>query len=246
MKRPQLPCSIAKTSSTQAAFTRGDLVIAVGILALTFAVTAPQVVGSHADSRRAVCANNLRLIGVAIPHWMADHDAQQPPWRVPVSRGGTQYTPKSANSACEFFSFTNQFPSPKVFACPADATATAALDWSRYIADATNASSYALNLDPEKVVRASVVIGDSNIRYDRMASCSIGMQYTFEVNLRLSEESGWTNGIHGDHGNVLLHDGTVEYTASDQFRELLRRMDGSTSIHFLAPRGLPQTQPPAL
>ena len=71
------------------AFTRIELLAVCAALAVLGALALPLLAATRADSDRAGCFNNLRLLGRAVTLWGESHDGL-PPWITLVSRGGTK------------------------------------------------------------------------------------------------------------------------------------------------------------
>ena len=59
-------------------FTARELVVMVGALALLAALAVPVLANSKLRSQRAVCANNLALIGRAFARWSNEHGDRYP------------------------------------------------------------------------------------------------------------------------------------------------------------------------
>ena len=81
------------------AFTLIELLVVVSIIALLVAILLPALSKAREQSRRVVCASNLKQIGMLLEYYCADYNSLYPPahstnypygadWR-PVSQGGT-------------------------------------------------------------------------------------------------------------------------------------------------------------
>src|SRR3954465_9454074 len=105
------------------AFTRTDLLFFGGGLAFLFAMALSVWGSNKSESRRAVCANNLRQIGRAYQIWGSDHD-ELLPWQGfsnTGSDGGVIGFPNlAANAWWQYSVISNQLGSPKILSCPAD------------------------------------------------------------------------------------------------------------------------------
>src|SRR5687767_14265506 len=70
------------------AFTRIELLVVLGALALLTLLAVPVLANGKAGSQRAVCASNLARIGQALALWGAERGDLYP-WQVQASLGGT-------------------------------------------------------------------------------------------------------------------------------------------------------------
>jgi type II secretory pathway pseudopilin PulG len=203
------------------AFTRVELIVCVGALALLASVVAPALASNRNGSDRAVCQNNLRLIGQAIHSWAGDHDGNAP-WWTPVRKGGTYRTSRPGNAWYEYLTLTNELSSPNVLACPADANVRQASTWADLIEQRQNSISYSLWVHASAESPRGILSSDLNFRRDPgTVSCSAGYVNLYLVLRSPSSVLAWTNRIHGDAGNLLLFDGTIEFTDTARLRELL-------------------------
>lgn len=232
------------------AFTRIELLAMVaGIMFL--AVAAGSALGTgRADSERAACWNNLRLIGRGVQTWAGDHDGQ-PPWWVPTSAdrapvGGGTGTPYQKPPAAwyEFWFLSEHLISPKILACPADQVVLPASDWVAFTSSngRSKALSYNLNLHASAESPKTWLASDLNTTFDLSSvPCEARVLGTAGVFENGSSQLRWTNGLsHNDHGHVLLNDGSVEFTSTGRWRGLALNPDtdriGNGTDHFLRAR----------
>lgn len=229
---------------TPYAFTRFDLLALVSAFALITAVTAPVLAG-RGDIDRAVCANNLRLIGSAIQSLAMEHE-QRVRWWTPVSEGGSYYVPKAGNAWFEFYGLSNGLVRPAMFVCPADLasdpTVRPAKDFPEFGSAPLrqNAVSYAINIHSGRLPENQWMISDRNLRFDSLETpCALsGINNAFAVNAASNTSNlAWTNRVHGEAGNVLSFDGGVEFTSTARVRELMLRNEADgVSAHVIKAR----------
>lgn len=162
----------------------------------------------------------------------------------------------------QFAFISNQLPTPKILVCPADrgvgsqrvVAKTFGMDPSaaglmaRGFRD--RACSYTLGLDASALPGAvdhesigGILSTDRNLEWDGQSTkCVSGVGEARQFNLGRWLEGpartrvGWTNAIHGNRGQVLCADGSVENLSTEQLREL--RTDWykePSDIHYLAP-----------
>jgi hypothetical protein len=222
------------------AFTRVELTAVIAGISLLGLVLLPAFANSDAGSERAVCFNNLRLIGKAVHSWVGDSPSQKPAWWTPVAEGGTVIVPKPGNAWYEFVSYSN-YASPRILACPSDKGVKPARDWSEFVMLRQGALSYTLgpHAGREGSPENTWLSSDFNLRRDPgVSGCSSGMANVHLFNLAPSSALAWTNAVHVNSGHVLLYNGAVEFTATPRLRELLLQPanDDAGAIHFLRAR----------
>src|SRR5262245_55096030 len=101
------------------AFSRTELVVVCGVVALLASVAIPGLAQAKPRSQQAVCLNNLRIIGTAITTWNSEH-ANFDPWRYPEGGAGSGGGALANNSFIQFSWFSNNLPTARVLACPSD------------------------------------------------------------------------------------------------------------------------------
>jgi hypothetical protein len=224
-------------------FTRVELLAIITGLFLIALVMAPAAVSMRSDSERAICFNNLRLVGRAVQTWAGDHN-QQTPWRTLVSDGGTMPFGTRPGVAWYEFSFlSNELVSPNVLNCPSDVGVIRARDFDQFRQSGfrQDALSYTISLDTTPDAPRGWLSGDRNLRPNSccVTSCSARVNEAGTLIGRPDSVLAWTNGaVHGEFGHILLLDGTVEFTSTAHMRELLPASPGDfqNSMHFLKAR----------
>jgi prepilin-type processing-associated H-X9-DG protein len=245
-----------RNNKGEAGFTRTELMALVGTALLLFLWALPLLANNKARSELMGCLNNLRLIGQAAQQWGNEHYGWTP-WRTPWAYGGTmpdgtdpwRGMDKPGAAWFEMASFSNQLVSPKFLVCPSDEGKRVAGTWS--LSDAEqgflnynfrdNALSYFVGLETIPWWPRGIVAGDRNLRYDfQSAGCSARVRPVAWLRTpRVPNEPGtanWTNAIHGEVGNLLFNDGSVERHSRETFRKTLSFPDDNGTIHFLPPR----------
>ena len=230
--------------NTPEAFTRIELAATIAALALMAALALPLLATTRADSERAECLSNLRQFGRGAHLWAADHTGQLP-WRTLVSRGGTQPDPGSPPKAgvtwFEFSTMSNDLATPRILACPADAGVRVASEFSTHnqrgymsAGFRSQATSYFVNIHTLMEFPATVLIGDRNVAFQSVTSCSFGLNNVNSFITALTP--GWTNAVHGLEGNLLKIDGSATTTTPEQFRQAFQATDDNGIEHLLKAR----------
>jgi hypothetical protein len=211
---------------SEVGFTRTDLAAALAAFALLFLLVWPLLAQSQSRSQLAICFGNLRQVGRAMLSWNAEHGARDP-WRVGPEFGGTarHLSGLENNLWFQFAWFSNELRTPRILACPADATVKVASDFgfatTNSFLDASirnNAVSYFLGLDALAESPQSVLSGDRNLRVQAMTtSCSSGINPAWQID---PNNTGWNQtNLHGATGYLLFHDGRVELRSSAGLRQ---------------------------
>ena len=210
--------------ASQAAFTRLDLIAVLLVLSLCAAVVLPALASSRPRSLRVMCANNLRQIGNAFHLWGNDH-GDVPPYAVSVADGGTRLHPLAVNPWLHFSWVSNELASPRVLLCPSDSGRSAEA-WSGSPTEgylhptfANNATSYFLSHGGGgKVVWPfTFLLGDRNVGGWSNSRGSVFFNSALDSNL--TGAAWWTNGLHGQMGNVFRYDGAVLQLSDSELRK---------------------------
>ena len=228
-----------------AAFTRLECAAVVAILAFLGVLALPLLAATRADSERAGCFNNLRLLGRAITAWGDDRDGL-PPWITYVSRGGTRPDTgfKAGAAWYEFTTLSNELVTPRLLACPADTGVKVGAEFSNHgtrgymgTGQRALATSYFINMDNLGTDPIMAVAGDRNLRTFAPVSCSQGVNNADYINLRIPQPPLWTNAVHGWEGHLLRTDGSVVLSTSALiFSDPTRLLDPNFSAHLLRAR----------
>jgi hypothetical protein len=240
MKRIQIPIRHRKKTS---AFTRTDLLVGLGVLALLACVAWPVLAAANPKADRQRCQDNLRQIGKAFASWEQDHLGRAP-WRVNKKDGGAYGNLGAGQVWVEFAFLTNGLPTPQLLACPADKVKPAS-NWSRspqggYLNAGyrANAVSYFIGLDVRPEAPKSLLSGDRNLEYSESGQKCDYAGVNSAVSLRPGDTKvKWTEAVHGEPGHVLFHDGSVQALSSEELREALPKTNAyHEDNHTLMPR----------
>jgi len=242
--------TILNRTSSEMAFTRVDLAMALVALGLVSGIAWPVLAGNRQRSEQVNCLSNLRQIGRAVHLWGNDH-ADQTPWFTPVTEGGTRGStnPLRNNAYLQMGSLSNELVTPKMLICPSDlgvgAPRKMASNFSAsdpnggfFTLGYGNASlSYLIGLHSYSWLPRSVLSGDRNIRWDGVnVSCTLGIGAATFAN-DFPVDVYWTNAIHGETGNILFADGTVEQLSTAGLQRAIGSpyQDDNGNHHFLDP-----------
>lgn len=160
---------------------------------------------------RMSCANNLRMDGIAIAEYVADHNGMLP-HSVSTNEGGSlEHVGIQEAAYLHYRALAQYFPTPLSVHCPQD-TRQPATDWSHVW---NSNISYFYGLDSSVTLPRSMLMGDRNI----------SGQSGRILDLRRGADLGWVRsiGLHGAQGNVLFGDGSVEMLTSEALRSAITK-----------------------
>lgn len=229
--------------ATLLGLTRMELLAILAMASLLSCLALPLFGGDRARSAWAICANNLRQVGIALHLWGNDR-GDRPPWEVTTANGGTQSHPLAGNAWFQFLWLTNELASPKVLACPSD-TRLPALNFgngpnSGYIHPSmrNRATSYllshAFNESPDVLIAT-----DRNLGFD-LPSSTCNRFGTVPNVSAWSANFRWDGNLHQNAGNILRLDGSAEGYFNETLKEAARTRpfsDGTDDqdMHLLYP-----------
>jgi len=245
-----------KTNSSRScgnlAFTRLDLAMVLAALGLLSGIAWPVLAGNKQRSEQVSCLGNLRQIGRAVQLWGNDHE-DRTPWFTPVVDGGTRESPDPLKNSAFFQmgALSNELVTPKMLVCPSDVGVGAPRKMASNFSAADpnggfftlgyrNASlSYTIDLHSYFWLPRYVLSGDRNIRWDNVGvTCVLGVGgATMADGSPHYVDIYWTNSIHGETGNILYTDGSVEQLSTTGLRRAIGSPypDDNCVYHFMSP-----------
>ena len=211
------------SAHSKSAYTRADLLITLGVVALLALVVLPALANQRPRSARVSCVNNLRQIGVGFHVWGNDHN-DLPPHALYVAEGGTRLHDLASNPWLHYSWISNELATPRLLFCPSD-TGRPASDWSGHPNSGyvhanfrNRATSYFLSHSlGQSIWPWTLVSGDRNVGGGMPSSDSV---FFSSLSLHSSGVGWWTNGLHGMMGNVLRFDGPVLQLSDGSFRQV--------------------------
>jgi hypothetical protein len=216
-----------------AAFSRTDLVALVGALALVACCSGPLFGNTRTRSERLVCMANLKEIGAGWNSWGGDH-SQGYPWTTSTNAGGLRWHPLAANLWVQFAMLSNELRTPLLLACPSDAKARPAREFTSstnggyyHPTYRNNSISYFIGLHANFLAPYSLLGGDGNIGHNYSGS-SCGWSRTRNVATMTDRNSilPWREGHHGTSvGHLLLADGEVREADGKDVAEVARGVE---------------------
>lgn len=234
-------------------FTRVELCACLAAGALLVLLALPALATSQSRGHVAQCLNNLRQMGRAVHVWGGDYQ-NQPPWQTLVNDGGLMPAigTRPGNVWFEFYTMSNALVTPRILACPADrrvlpGRVIVAKDFGEYFSPEfrNNATSYVLNLHSRSEYPEGLLFADWNMKLNPNGqSCATGVNNTRGFSTQPGSDHGWTNkvvspnNLHGFSGNIVVMDGSVSETTSEQLRAAMAKSpdENGSDVHLLRPR----------
>ena len=216
--------------SSARGFTLIELLVVIAIIAILAALLLPALSGAKKKGKGAECINNLKQIGIAFRLWANDNE-EKFPWAVDATSGGSL---NSGDWTDHYRVASNELTTPKVVYCPTDKQKTMGTLWSTL--DGDRHISFFVGLDAEESKPQSILAGDRNI-YDG----SVGVtDLTWNAAHGSSVQAAWDNTMHENNGYIVLSDGSVQHTTTQQLRDhiIAAIASGSTNVIFSLPRGV--------
>ena len=190
------------------ALTRREVIVLVAVTAVLAMVLWPTL-SQYRHSRRIRCVSNFKNIGLALRIFSTDHEGRFQ-WQL-SGTNGTKDLLRDPYEAWRHFAFiSNELSSPKIVRCPTDSERVTASDFSAF---GPNNLSYFLGLLADDEEPKNLLGGDRNLTTNG-----------FEVGpglllLGAKQTAGFTKKLHGDAGNILMADGSVQQVSSLRLQE---------------------------
>jgi hypothetical protein len=178
-----------RPNSARCAFTLGELLLIIVILAILAAVVLPETGrGNRGMGYIVYCMNNQRQVAIGLNQWADDHSRAYPP-QVSSTNGGTAEAFASSGPSVHFGVLSNYLVKDyRVLICPSDKKKIAATN-SSVLTDGN--VSYFFNLDAAPNQTYSFVSGDRHLEMNHKP-VPPGL-FTLTTNMI----PGWTKELHG-------------------------------------------------
>lgn len=187
-------------------FTKVELLVVIGVLALLAAMVFPALNAAKANAQRINCINHLKQIGIAFRVWEGDHYDKYP-MEVYATNQAMMKLVGSGNAhllwrTISCLQSTNEYylRTPEYLHCPADTTRMATTNFMDF-SDAN--ISYFFSLDAAEAYPQTILTGDDNLTVDGVR-VKAGI-----LNLGTNSTVAWTKERHRFNGNIGLADGSV-------------------------------------
>ena len=224
------------SSSRVRGFTLIELLVVIAIIAILAALLLPALSGAKKKGKGAECINNQKQNGIGLRLW-ANDNGEKFPWNVDMANGGSL---GSLDWTDHFRSLSNELGTPKVLYCPTDKQRTAGELWAAPGLDGDRHVSFFVGLDAEETKPQTILAGDRNV-YDAAAGV---YDLTWTPAFGTSIQATWDNTMHENNGYILLSDGSVQHTTTQQLRDQIfanvsaSAASTNANVTFSLPRGV--------
>jgi len=184
------------------AFTLLEGVVVAAVLAGLVALLIPALKTAKNEAKSITCNGQLKEVGLAFRIWEDDHPGQYP-MTVSATNGGAMELWATGNVAACFQVMSNELSLPVMLICPADAGHPAAPAWDHL---GRSNVSYFIGTDAAETNMEAMLAGDANLLQNGRAVSS-GLVCIGTNTIR------WTQERHRGSANVLICDGSVNFTS---------------------------------
>jgi prepilin-type N-terminal cleavage/methylation domain-containing protein len=200
------------------ALTLVEVLIVSAVIAILAALVIPSVSHSKAKAIRLACVFNLRQTGLGFNVWAGDNNGNFPMSLVETN-GGTKEFITGPNAFRHFQVMSNELPTPVVIYCSSEPEFRLA----RSFTGLSNSNlSYFVGIDANKTNAQMILAGDRNIING--APIRNGL-----LELTTNHPAAWTKEMHVKAGNILLSDGSVLETTTDELRKTIANTGVATN-----------------
>jgi len=188
-KRPQLR-----------AMTLTEVLVVLFVVVLLGAAFLPLLAPPRIQASRIGCVNCLKEIGLAYKIWSGDNQDKYPN-ELSMTNGGVMELVATGNVVAVFQCMSNELSTPKILACPSDASHHWATNFS--VNFMAKNLSYVAGLDTDPSQPQGILSGDDNLLINgqpvRPGVLNLG-----------TNTATWSPDRHKNAGNVGLSDGSVQ------------------------------------
>jgi prepilin-type N-terminal cleavage/methylation domain-containing protein len=227
--------AIIMRRSTPQGFTLIELLVVIAIIAILAALLLPALSGAKKKGKGAECINNQKQIGIAFRLWANDNE-EKFPWAVDAAKGGSL---NSGDWTDHYRVASNELVTPKVVFCPTDKQKVVGTLWNTL--DGDRHISFFVGLDADESKPQTVLAGDRNV-YDASAGIT---DLKWNDAVIGSVQAKWDNMLHENSGYIVLSDGSVQHTTSQQLQDQIvsalntsLAVGTNATVTFSLPRGV--------
>ena len=210
----------AKSRRHSSGFTLTEVLIVILIIAVLAAIMFPLVRGMREKAQAAVCAQNLKQIGIGLHSYIAENSGRFPDgsadvsWKAGITTSRCWYDAAAENMGREYVPYHKGDPLPEAFGCPAGYGKAYEPAWP-YTGD--YAGNFYLGHPNHKVTTLSAVKNPSSTPYVQDTVCQ--NNFGTGIFVKGASKKAWMDKSkrsepafadrHAGIGNILWVDGHV-------------------------------------
>jgi len=207
------------SSRGKSAFTRGELMVAMGVVVMLSIIGFAVVKQSRQVGKMKRCQLQVKQVGLAMKMWIGD-STFDPPWFREIE--GTKTFIGNGLASPHFLTLSNQIGETKTLICPSD-NRIPATSWSN-LTDSN--ISYFVNVDSHEWEPNRVAFGDRLL-------VSSDPPKNGMIILATNGAYDWEQGIHNGYGTLSMGDGSVrQFTSTELTKELTRKENIGSRIQL--------------
>ena len=204
-----------------------ELLVMLGVIAVLAGILLPSISRQRAAAerrKRSACVSNLENMGLAFRIFATDNNDLFPA-RLMMSNG-VELT--SIDLLQVYGLISNELSAPKLLHCPTDVKREPS-DWNRMnFATITDRNiSYFTSLSADETMPQVILGGDRNLMTNGVA---VGPGF---FAMGTEAEAGWTKEMHGEMGQVVMSDGSVQQMSSSRLKASLKDQGIATNYLVL-------------
>ena len=208
-------------------FTRIELLVVIGVLALVAALLLPALAAAKRKSSRIGCVSILKQTGIAFRLWEGDNGDKYP-MQIVRTNSETMKLLGNGNAYLLWQTKSNELSTPKILHCPDDKQGTETVSFSQGFSDAN--ISYFFSLDAVESCPQMILDGDDNLAVDGVR-VKPGI-----LNLWTNNSIAWTKERHRGSGNIGMADGSVQQTTSAGLNRAIADSTNGVPTNAIPPR----------
>ncbi len=229
--------------TTEAAWTKWELLLVVFVVGLLVAMLVPALLKSKARSSRVSCVNIIKQVSMGLRLFANDNDSRYP--------DASTNIPSSTDLWKLFQLAQNDLSSPRILVCPTDTDRFPATDFLTDTNSPTYSGSFAhpskRNLalsyfyaaGPDEASPRRLLLGDRNLTRDPKRSDQSPGTNVLTGTQRLGSTTNevkdlrWASSVHDRGGNMAFMDGSAQQLTSGKLREAVMNTGDTTNRIWL-------------